>query len=111
MQIDFDLHKNECNLKSKDELFDVNKNIECGIKILKNNYYSYCDADGRKSFRSKVDYYCDNNPSLNEKYKSYSYESDCWNMALRAYNGLGCEKGNPNYVEDVRNNIKEQGFN
>ena len=110
MQINFSLHKNECNLESKDELFDINKNIECGIKILKNNYYSYCDADGRKSFRSKVDVKCDNQ-EFRTKYYAYSYESDCWNMALRAYNGFGCENEIvAGYVEDVRNNIKEQGF-
>ena len=34
-----------------------------------------------------------------------------WNMALRAYNGFGCQNEIiAGYVERVRNNIKEQGF-
>ncbi|OIO62873.1 hypothetical protein AUJ83_02240 [Candidatus Woesearchaeota archaeon CG1_02_33_12] len=113
MQINFGLHKNECNLESKDELFDINKNIECSIKILKNHYNNFCSVSGSERFRNKVDDEENGciNPIFNEKYKSYSYEYGCWNMALRAYNGFGCQNEIiAGYVERVRNNIKEQGF-
>ncbi|MDD5087017.1 MAG: transglycosylase SLT domain-containing protein [Candidatus Nanoarchaeia archaeon] len=110
MQINYEIHKYKCNLNSKEDIFDINRNIECAISIIKGHYNSFCDAEGRKSFRNKVNYNCENQ-EYRDKYNSYSYESDCWNMVLRAYNGFGCANAEiADYVEEVREGIEKEGF-
>ena len=109
MQIQVETGKSICGVNIN-QLKNIDTNILCGIKILKKHKIDYCSNPGKELFIEKVDANCDNQ-EFRTKYYSYSYESDCWDMALRAYNGFGCQNEIiAGYVERVRNNIKGQGF-
>ncbi|MBU4284574.1 MAG: transglycosylase SLT domain-containing protein, partial [Nanoarchaeota archaeon] len=95
--------------KTKEELKDINTNIECGIKILKGKYNLFCDAggntrireSGKSDYQEKVEFWCKIPVYVN---KYLEYDKDCDKMAIRGYNGLGCDKNaDTSYVEKVMN--------
>ena len=86
----------ECNGRT---VSDLECNIAAALKLLKNNYNSYeGDYD---SYKENVEQYCTDSNYL-PKYLSY----EGWDIALRAYNGLGCTSAVANYVETI-NSYKE----
>ena len=118
MQIRTD--NNWCSLcsKTKEELKDINTNIECGVRIFKSKYNTFCDNegnikkknDGTTIFESSVRKNCFNDEYIK---KYLTYEGNCEDMAIRYYNGLGCKPPSEygyaeiNYVEMVRENMKK----
>lgn len=73
-------------------IYNLEDNIKCGLKILKANYDLYKDGIPEPTVRSK----CSNEEYI-KKYMKYRN----WDAALRAYNGLGCSDKVVNYVEKV----------
>ncbi|MBS3103010.1 fibronectin type III domain-containing protein [Candidatus Woesearchaeota archaeon] len=96
MQINIKVHpETGYNCGSSETIFDVNCNIKSGIKILQNNYNQY--AGNYASYEINVKAHC-LDPAYQQKYLNYKD----WDMAIRAYNGLGCAAGaDLNYVEEV----------
>ncbi len=106
---------NWCSLcsKTKEELKDINTNIECGVRIFKNKYNTFCDSegnikkknDGTTIFESSVRKNCFNDEYINKYLK---YDGNCVKMAIRGYNGLGCDKNaDTSYVENVMGHIEK----
>ncbi len=111
MQVQLDsrdgTYNSVCSM-SKEELKDINKNIDCGMKILKGKYNMVCDSNNNPLIRRYIDMseyelkireWC----KIDEHLKNYlEYDGDCDKMAIRAYNGLGCaENADVIYVERV----------
>jgi hypothetical protein len=110
MQVALDKNSDYCSAcdMDKQDLKDINKNIDCGMKILRDKYNLFCDSDdnalmrgfiGISEYELKIGEWCKINEHL-EKY--LEYDKDCDKMAIRAYNGLGCsENADVIYVERV----------
>ncbi len=95
-----DVCKGKDGIENFDEIKnDAEKNIACGIKILKYKYskyysglsYDYLLGDSCKG--------CCKDPDLATKYASYR----AWDAALRGYVGWGCGEdiGHQDYVEQI----------
>jgi hypothetical protein len=111
MQVQLDsrdgTYNSMCSM-SKEDLKNINNNIECGMKILKGKYNMVCDSNnnplirryiGISEYELKVREWCKIDEHLNDYLE---YDGDCDKMAIRAYNGLGCaENADVNYVERV----------
>ncbi len=111
MQVQLDsrdgTYNSMCSM-NKEDLKDINNNIECGMKILKGKYNMVCDSNdhplirqyiGKSEYELKVREWCKIDEHLNDYLE---YDKDCNKMAIRAYNGLGCaENADVNYVEKV----------
>lgn len=98
----------------KEDLKDINSNIECGIRILRSKYDMVCDSSGnplmrdskQSEYEAKVMYHCKINNYLNQYLE---YDKDCWKMAIRGYNGLWCDygdKADEDYVENVMDHME-----
>ena len=106
MQIRIQDHRDKidvlCGASSDDEerktkLLNPECNIKVGVAILSDSYKMYENGIPE----DKLKKYCSNEAYF-EKFKNYRG----WNAALRGYNGLSCETGNPNYVEEVNAYMK-----
>jgi len=116
MQIEIDKNNwcSSCSM-TKEDLYDINNNIECGVRIFKSKYSLFCHDDGstkmrdsgKSDYQEKVEFWC-KNPLYVKKY--LEYDKDCIKMAIRGYNGLGCDESdgaNVDYVEEVVENMKK----
>lgn len=115
MQVALDKNSDYCSpcSKTKEELKDIDINIECGMKILKGKYNTFCEEDGTIKMRSDGKSIFEH--SVTDCPQYLKYKNNCWNMAIRAYNGLGCipppeGSADIDYVENVRDKIEEFGF-
>ncbi len=104
-----------CSLK-EEELYDIDNNIDCGVRMLESKHDTFCDKDGNLKmktsgesiYESSVRKNC-HTPAYINKY--LSYEGDCWAMAARYYNGLGCvpelpEEDDVKYVDKFNDALK-----
>ncbi len=85
---------------TENEILDVNNNIDCGAKLLKQKYNSYKNGVTSSQEYSIGDFkqLVNNCISSYSKYGEYKE----WDAAIRAYNGWGCESGaDVDYVEKV----------
>ncbi len=81
----FETCRKYCGFKNEDDFFDSEKNICCGIKILKDYY-----EEGKK-----IEWdCCDNTICVTADYSS-------WASALRKYNTAKCEGADADYVETI----------
>jgi len=85
----------ECGM-TQEELTDINNNIECGVKVLREKYDMVCYSGvtpitrtgGILAYEEKVLFHC----KIEEYVDKYlEYNGNCDKMAIRAYNGLGCD--------------------
>lgn len=79
---------------SLSDIYNADKNIECGLKILKTNYDNYKDGIDEDNIRKS----CTDEEYI-KKYADYRN----WDAALRVYNGLGCPANAVNFVDQVNN--------
>jgi len=73
-------------------IYNADKNIECGLTILKSNYDNYKNGIDKENIRKSC---------TNEKYIKKYADYRLWDAALRVYNGLGCPANAVNFVEQV----------
>ena len=86
------------------------RNIECGIRILKNKYKSFShsclrDSDCKNPFNSNEESRCESGKCEYHYSPSNKYYSE-WDAALRAYNGWD-SGGDDDYVENVMNGYRK----
>ncbi len=80
------------------DMYNLEKNIKCGLNILKDKYESYKSGFSEDYFKDLDNNVC-HDPRYIKDYASYRE----WNAALRGYNGWGCGTGaDVNFVESVR---------
>ncbi|RME52450.1 hypothetical protein D6783_05045 [Candidatus Woesearchaeota archaeon] len=87
-----------CKITTPEELFDVQKNICCGVAILKQKRNIFSNGISK----SKAQQYCPRGNPNHDKWLTYTG----WQATLRGYNGWYCERngktvGDPDYVEKV----------
>ncbi len=103
---------------SEMDISDVDKNIECGIKILQSYYKTYKGGCKRSSIysncegnRQKYLTFCNGCDYCKSQSGNFYYNYKEWDAALRAYNGWGCAGYYDNaFVEKVnslRSKMKE----
>ena len=88
------------------DMYNLDKNIECGLNILKGKYRSYREGLTKEYFITTNQNVCKDERFI-PKYASYTE----WDAALRGYNGWGCgENADINFVKTVNDAMTAMGY-
>lgn len=104
MQVNTNTDSGKENIKSvcgmdPEDMYDLDKNIICGLRILKNKYTTF----KRGLTREQVIKNCKDSRYI-DTYAGYTG----WDAAFRGYNGWGCGTGaDVDYVENIKSYVEE----